>query len=178
MQLIVQQNRVVPQSNVYSNFFLFRPFRPFRRGSGLSVNSIDRCTGKLRWCWTIRYICSLHLPPNNYFASSIIINLIVIGTSINIAASITTIIRTYCMSYLTSNSAVDFIIVNRRLSKHGHHRIRRCLSLMNTASHLKHLLDIAMSLKRHIRLRVVVSSIPSRLIYHPPISANDLDRVP
>ena len=114
MQLIVQQNRVVPQSNVYSNFFLFRPFRPFRRGSGLSVNSIDRCTGKLRWCWTIRYICSLHLPPNNYFASSIIINLIVIGTSINIAASITTIIRTYCMSYLkhtlpstSSSSIVD-----------------------------------------------------------------------
>ena len=119
MQLIVQQNRVVPQSNVYSDFFLFRPFRPFRRGSGLSVNSIDRCTGKLRWCWTIRYICSLHLPPNNYFASSIIINLIVIGTSINIAASITTIIRTYCMSYLTSNSAVDFIIVKTRPSSNS-----------------------------------------------------------
>ena len=114
MQLIVQQNRVVPQSNVYSDFFLFRPFR---RGSGLSVNSIDRCTGKLRWCWTIRYICSLHLPPNNYFASSIIINLIVIGTSINIAASITTIIRTYCMSYLkhltlpsTSSSSQSSIV--------------------------------------------------------------------
>eukprot|EP00956_Cyclotella_meneghiniana_P015080 scaffold22856_cov50-Cyclotella_meneghiniana.AAC.6 len=86
-----------------------------RGGSGLSS--------------TPSIVVHIHLlfapPSNNYFASSIIINLIVIGTPINIAASIT--IRTYCTSYLIS--AVDFTI------HHRHNRPPRPSSIISTTFH-------------------------------------------
>eukprot|EP00956_Cyclotella_meneghiniana_P012448 scaffold17670_cov99-Cyclotella_meneghiniana.AAC.2 len=93
--------------------------------------------GKGKLTVVLNVYCSLHRPLSQLLRL-FHDHLTVIGTPINIAASIT-MICTYCTSYRSSSmSAVNRIFESSSI---GHHRYRR--RFMNTALHPKRLLDIA-----------------------------------